>query len=173
MTLQKLNIRGFDLPLDLTRFAMVKTFCISPKAYNECKITQFTHLNKLHIDNEGNDFDDDIKMFMCSDKMNFSEITHLKLQKFGSDYEYDFDAFCYFLSKFPNVTHLELEDIFLTEFNDNNPNIAKITPKLQALYCSNLDHDISANLFRNKLMNMYSKQLKELHFVGDIDTYSF
>ncbi len=89
---------------------MVKTLCIFPKVYNKCKVTHLTHLNKFHVDND-DDFNNDIKIFIDSDEINFSHITHLKLEN-------DFDAFCYLLAKFANVTHLELEEIYSTEFND-------------------------------------------------------
>eukprot|EP01084_Bolivina_argentea_P210707 358555_1 len=177
LTLQKLNAI-VSPPPNLTRFAMVKSLRICPEVYNKYEIsdqvTHFTHLNRLCL---FNGHPNDVEIFINSDKINFSEITHLKLEYFGMDeFCYEFDAFCSLLTQFPNVTHLQLEDVCLSDFDNENENIPKITPKLQVLVCDNLGEDICTHALKNKLMNMYSNQLTELYLdenEGDINIYSF
>ena len=83
------------------------------------------------------------------------------------------------MSNFPNVTCLELKEHYLSEFNKENefiyPN-ATILSKLTSLNCYFLGPNVDANLFRNKLMNVYSKQLVSIEYDEDdlmIDTHSF
>merc|ERR1712228_137267 len=89
---------------------------------------------------------------------------------------YNFNTFCELLNVFDNVSDLTLAEIHLTDFDDENKYFDSMLPKLNTLKCGGLGLNESANLLRNKLMAVYSKQLISIGYNEEhkeIDTYSF
>ena len=78
------------------------------------------------------------------------------------DDPYSFDSFCRQLSHFPNVSHLELESIYLSDSIEEQ-NTFKL-PKLVSLNCWGLESSFYANLLRNELLDAYSDQLESIRY---------
>eukprot|EP01084_Bolivina_argentea_P251327 421489_1 len=183
--LHKLNITKYDSynMMNLNRFSMVKALHIRPKIFNKLQINigNFPYLQTLYLVNAKDGYnvsnENDVNTFINSKAINLNQITHLCLSNFGirRRVNYNFDSFCDLLLQFPNITHLVLNKIYLTEFEHENDKIIKITPKLQALTCLSLGSNNSAILLRNTLLKMYCKQILHLciNFEFDMYEYSF
>lgn len=163
---------------DLNRFKQLKCLRVCTSDFNEFASSSypmqntFSHLVEFDIYYEG--YHADMDVLLHSTYIPFGQITQLTLENFGKQEQlYDFDSFCMLLSRFPNVSHLELQEIHLTEFNEENEHFASMLPKLKALDCENLGDNDSSNQLRNKLMSARSKELRELRYDGRVDTYSF
>ena len=182
-TLKELNLIFWDDDdkIDLNRFVSLKSLNICLKTFSHYSHRNaFRNLTKLHIFHNGYDENRGVQAFIDSNAIPFDQVTNLSLAQFGIEHRpYGFTAFCKLLSYFPNVNDLELREIHLSDYNEENeffhPN-AQILVKLGTLNCYHLGSDPSANLLRNKLLKMYSKQLKSISFnEGNmkIDTHLF
>eukprot|EP01084_Bolivina_argentea_P304757 526416_1 len=165
------SIKQYDIS-NLRRFKMIKTLCISTKYFKDLETGYetnfFPHLTKLHLDNMQNNYSfmNNFALFIntLSRLFNLNQITHLKLDSFGEEPNLqDFHTFYPFLISFSNVTHLELEEIHLTNFNRS---ITQIFPSLKVLKCADLGYNAAANKLRNIFMKKYSNQLITLEYDG-------
>eukprot|EP01084_Bolivina_argentea_P157471 274418_1 len=166
ISLEKLDMTEDGYPNNLSRFRLLKQICISPfdftTKYDE-NIYQLRHIKSLTLNmNENIDYDG-MEILINKNYIDLANIEELKCISFGSDEQlYECNTFCKFLQKFPNVTHFYIEDLHLTNINDNINEIESLLPKLTALtFTSN---NKNAELFRNKMIETHSKQIVYLEY---------
>eukprot|EP01083_Nonionella_stella_P297803 1011088_1 len=187
-TLQKLTMGNDSMftaarDFDLNRFPLLTSLASSVEVLNDYSVLhpQQKTLDNLHTLSLFGSFDNDhqtIQTFTGTKWINFKNITHLKCSGFGfgddldvgiglsAAFPYSFNSFLDFLSSFRNLKALSLDDITLSEFDEENDVNFDRFPNLRSLSVdASQVLSPALRVLAKKLFETYAKQLISIRYI--------